>query len=152
MRHLRPVSLLLLGILFSVVTSATPVAAKALPTMAPADLVAMMAKKTAPQPLIIQVGFKSLFDQAHIPGSEYIGPGADGTGLGALRKRLATVKKDALIVIYCGCCPLDHCPNVKPAEELLQSMGFTNAKMLLIPNNFGADWVSKGYPTEKSKK
>lgn len=123
----------------------------ALPTISPADLAAILKKPASPQPLIIQVGFKSMFDQAHIPGSEYIGPGADGTGLGMLRKRLASLKKDTFIVLYCGCCPLDHCPNVRPAEQLLTSMGFTNAKMLLLPENFGADWVNKGYPTQKGK-
>jgi len=30
-------------------------------------------------------------------------------------------------------------------------MGFTNVKVLYIAQNFGADWVSKGYPTEKSE-
>lgn len=125
--------------------------AKALPTIAPADLVAILKKPSSPQPLIIHVGFRTLFDQAHIPGSEYIGPGDDGTGLVRLRKRLASVKKDTFIVLYCGCCPLDHCPNVRPAEQLLTTMGFTNARMLLLPQNFGADWVAKGYPTATGK-
>lgn len=137
-------------ILVGAATTASARAA-ALPTMAPAELAAILKKPATPQPIMIQVGFKTLFDQAHIPGSEYIGPGADGTGLGQLRKRLASVKKDAFIVLYCGCCPLDHCPNVRPAEQLLTSMGFTNAKMLLLPQNFGADWVAKGYPTQKGK-
>jgi hypothetical protein len=28
-------------------------------------------------------------------------------------------------------------------------MGFTNIKVLYIANNFGADWVDKGYPVAK---
>jgi hypothetical protein len=28
-------------------------------------------------------------------------------------------------------------------------MGFTNLKVLYISNNFGADWVEKGYPVAK---
>jgi len=145
----RRTTLVVLSLLL--VAGSAGLQAKVLPTIAPADLVAIMKKPSSPQPLIIQVGFKSMFDQAHIPGSEYIGPGADGTGLGLLRRRLATLKKDTFIVLYCGCCPLEHCPNVKPAEELVTSMGFTNAKMLLLPQNFGADWVAKGYPTQKGK-
>ncbi len=143
----------LASLLVFALTASVGVAAKsaALPTIAPADLAAILKKPASPQPLIIQVGFKTLFDQARIPGSEFIGPGADGTGLGMLRKRLASLKKDTFIVLYCGCCPLDHCPNVRPAEQLLTSMGFTNAKMLLLPENFGADWVNKGYPTQKGK-
>ncbi len=141
---------LLCGFLIGGATSAA--AQPATPnTITPAALAAILRKPASPQPLLIQVGFKTLFDQAHIPGSEYIGPGADGTGIGQLRKRLTPLKRDAFIVIYCGCCPLDHCPNVRPAESLLTAMGFTNAKMLLMPENFGADWVSKGYPTTKGK-
>lgn len=147
----RAVVALFLLLLVAGASSRVSAKSTALPTIAPADLVAIMKKPASPQPIIIQVGFKTLFDQAHIPGSEYIGPGADGTGLGMLRQRLAKVKKDAFIVLYCGCCPLEHCPNVKPAEQLLTSMGFTNAKMLLLPENFGADWVAKGYPTQKGK-
>jgi len=30
-------------------------------------------------------------------------------------------------------------------------MGFTNVKVLYIADNFGADWVDKGYPTAKGE-
>ncbi len=120
-------------------------------TIAPAALAAILKRPASPQPLIIQVGFRNLFDQAHIPGAEFIGPGADGTGIGQLRKRLTPLKRNTFIVLYCGCCPLDVCPNVRPAENLLTAMGFTNAKMLIIPENFGVDWVAKGYPTTKGR-
>ncbi|PYQ37297.1 MAG: rhodanese-like domain-containing protein, partial [Acidobacteria bacterium] len=46
-------------------------------------------------------------------------------------------------------CPWDHCPNVKPAVDALQKMGFRNVKVLYIGENFGSDWVNKGYPTAK---
>lgn len=151
MRLTRRAALSLFAVPLLAASARVSAKSPALPTMSPADLAAILKKPSSPQPLVIQVGFKSMFDQARIPGSEYIGPGADGTGLGLLRKRLSALKKDAFIVLYCGCCPLDHCPNVKPAEQLVTSMGFTNAKMLLIPENFGADWVAKGYPTQKGK-
>jgi hypothetical protein len=35
-----------------------------------------------------------------------------------------------MVVIYCGCCPLDKCPNVRPAFTLLKTMGFTNLHVL----------------------
>jgi len=31
----------------------------------------------------------------------------------------------------------------------LHAMGFTHVKVLYIANNFGADWVDKGYPVAK---
>ena len=90
-----------------------------------------------------------LYTQAHIPGSEYIGPASSESGLQQLRKRVMPQPRDKFIVIYCGCCPWSHCPNIKPADDALRAMGFTNVKVLYIADNFGANWVDKGYPTAK---
>jgi hypothetical protein len=30
-------------------------------------------------------------------------------------------------------------------------MGFSNVKVLYVANNFGTDWVDKGYPTVKGE-
>lgn len=103
------------------------------------------------KPLIIQVGSHVLYTQAHIPGSEYIGPASTDAGIQQLRKRLESVPRTKAIILYCGCCPWSHCPNVEPADRLLQGMGFTNVKVLYIANNFGADWVDRGYPTAKGE-
>ena len=101
------------------------------------------------KPLMIQVGSHVLYQQAHIPGSEYIGPASSEAGLQQLRKRVNPLPRKASIVLYCGCCPWNHCPNVKPAYDVLQAMGFKSFKVLHIANNFGVDWVDKGYPTAK---
>ena len=94
---------------------------------------------------------RPLHPQAHIPGSEYIGPASSETGLQSLRKRVESAPRSKFIVLYCGCCPWSHCPNVKPADDALRAMGFTNVKILYIANNFGADWVEKGYPVGKGE-
>ncbi len=117
--------------------------------MQPAELVKILQSSKIDKPLMIQVGSHVLFSQAHIPGSEYIGPAADEMALQQLRKRAATLPHKKFIVIYCGCCPWSHCPNVKPAYDALRSLGFSNVKVLYIANNFGADWVDKGYPVAK---
>lgn len=103
------------------------------------------------KPLMLQVGSHILFLQAHIPGSEYVGAAAKEAGLQQLRKRVEAVPKNKFIVLYCGCCPWNHCPNVKPADDALHSMGFTNVKVLYIADNFGTDWVNKGYPTARGE-
>lgn len=41
--------------------------------LSPADRVAILATKKGTQPLILNVGPKLLFDQAHIPDAEYVG-------------------------------------------------------------------------------
>src|SRR6185369_7642468 len=101
------------------------------------------------KPLILNIGPRMLYNQAHIPGAEYIGAVSDPQGREALRTRIKSVSKKQAIVLYCGCCPWSHCPNVHPAYKELFELGYTNVKVLFIANNFGADWVDRGYPTER---
>lgn len=115
----------------------------------PEDLVKTLQSSKAEKPLMIQVGSHVLYSQAHIPGSEYIGPASSDAAVQQLRKRVESLPRNKFILIYCGCCPWGHCPNVKPADDALHAMGFTNIKVLYIANNFGADWVDKGYPVAK---
>lgn len=115
----------------------------------PGQLVKILQSAKSEKPLVIQVGSHVLYTQAHIPGSEYIGPASSENGLQSLRKRVESLPRNKFIVLYCGCCPWEHCPNVKPADDALQAMGFSNVKILYISNNFGADWVDKGYPVAK---
>ena len=61
----------------------------------------------------------------------------------------ASIDKSQEVILYCGCCPWEHCPNVAAAWRTLKELGFTNLKVLYIPKNFGADWVEKGYPVVK---
>jgi hypothetical protein len=122
-------------------------------TLTPEELTRMLADKSpkAEKPLVLQVGPHMLYVQAHIPGSEYMGQGNSPEGLQNLGRRVSTLTKKKLIVIYCGCCPWSHCPNVNPAYDALEKLGFTNVKVLYIANNFGADWVDKGYPVAKGE-
>lgn len=117
----------------------------------PDELVKVLQASKVGKPLMIQVGSHVLYAQAHIPGSEYIGPASSDSGVKQLRKRVESLPRNKFILIYCGCCPWTHCPNVKPADDALRTMGFTNVKVLYIADNFGADWVDKGYPTAKGE-
>ena len=114
----------------------------------PEALLQLQQIKGAEKPLILQVGSHMLFAQAHIPGSEYIGPGSQPAGIQQLRNRVNSLSRKKLIVLYCGCCPLNRCPNLGPAFAKMSEMGFTNVKVLYLANNFGADWADKGYPVE----
>jgi thiosulfate/3-mercaptopyruvate sulfurtransferase len=113
-----------------------------------ADLNRMLSDKRAAQPKIFHVGFEVLYKSKHIPGSIYAGPGSKDAGLDALKLAVANVPKDSQIILYCGCCPWDHCPNMKPAFTLLQGMGFKQIKVLEIPTNFSKDWIDLGFPVE----
>jgi thiosulfate/3-mercaptopyruvate sulfurtransferase len=117
----------------------------------PEDLVKILQSPTGEKPLVLNVGPHLLYMQAHIPGAEYIGAGSDSQGIESLRRRVKPLPRKTFIVLYCGCCPWSHCPNVQPAYNELHKEGFTNVKVLYIPNNLGADWVYKGYPTIKGQ-
>jgi thiosulfate/3-mercaptopyruvate sulfurtransferase len=117
----------------------------------PADLNKMLSAKSGDKPLMFQVGSRVLFEQAHIAGSEYIGPGAQQAGLDQLKKRVASLPKGKMIVLYCGCCPWNRCPNVAPAFRLLKGLGFTQVKVLYFANNLGSDWLEKGYPVARGQ-
>lgn len=118
--------------------------------MQPQELSAMLIHKKSTGPVILQVGSQVMFEEAHIRGAEYAGPGSQEAGLKLLRKRVAGLKRDTPIVIYCGCCPWNHCPNIWPAYKTLVGMGFTHVRALYLADNFGSDWVNKGYPVEGS--
>jgi thiosulfate/3-mercaptopyruvate sulfurtransferase len=119
--------------------------------MQPAELAANLRSTAVPKPLLLQVGFRNLYAQAHIPDSEYIGPAKEEAGLNQLRNRVAKLSRDTAIVIYCGCCPWSHCPNVAAAYDALHELGFTRVKVLFIAENFGDNWVNQGYPAAKGE-
>jgi len=109
--------------------------------MEPAKLAAIINNPDAVKPLIYSIGF-----EGGIKGSVVIGPVSEDSNLAKFKTALSKLPKNANIVIYCGCCPFEHCPNIRPAFRLLNQMKFTNQKMLNLSHNLRADWISKGYP------
>ena len=102
------------------------------------------------KPIVLQVGFDFLYNQEHIPGAIYAGPASKDFGVIALKKAVKNLDKDAKIVIYCGCCPWGHCPNIRPAYKELKGMGFNKVKVLYLPDSFAKDWKGMGYEVEGS--
>ena len=159
--HIEPVALALWVLVIAAVCApvsralATSPPASRIPAadlIQPAELAAELAAPqagVASKPLVLQVGFRTLYDQAHIPGAEYSGAAGEDRGLLTLREHVAKLPRDTAIVIYCGCCPWSRCPNVAAAFTALRELGFTLLKVLYIPDNFGSDWVDKGYPVDK---
>ena len=112
----------------------------------PEKVAAMM--KSQSDLAIISVVFPSLFKQRHIARAVYAGPGSKPEGLDQLKAESAKFPKDQPVIIYCGCCPMDHCPNIRPAYRTLREAGFLHVYVLNLPTNFRKDWVDKGYPVE----
>ncbi len=147
----RSSALLVLCVFFSALNAVAADSAK-LKTLTPEELLSRLnAKLPNSRPLVFQVGSHTLYAQAHIAGSEYLGAASTQDGLKHLTDRVGKLPRKTFIVLYCGCCPWSHCPNVNPAYEALEKMGFTNVKVLYIANNFGTDWVDKGYPITKDE-
>jgi len=63
----------------------------------------------------------------------------------------AKLPRSTSLVIYCGCCPMEHCPNIRPAYLALHAQGFTKVRVLVLENNFETDWANKGYPYDKGE-
>jgi len=84
------------------------------------------------------VAFPVLYKLKHVAHAEYAGPGSKAEGIGMLKAAVAKLPKDADLVIYCGCCPMVKCPNIRPAYAALKQMGFTHVRVLSIPENMNA--------------
>jgi len=104
--------------------------------------------KSAKPPAILCVAFPVLYRSRHILHAVAAGPGYQSEGIEALKRAAAKLPKDADIVIYCGCCPMVKCPNIRPAYSMLKEMGFTHVRVLNIPTNMHTDWYAKNYPSE----
>lgn len=133
------------------VAQSDPLAPGSAQLIKPEELLKVLQSSGAEKPLILNVGPHVLYMQAHIPGAEYIGAAFTAQGIQSLRNRVKPLPKNKSIVLYCGCCPWEHCPNVHPAYDELHKLGFTSVKVLYIANNIGTDWVEKGYPTIKGQ-
>ena len=115
-----------------------------------ADLASELGNRKGPDtPTIIYVGFRTLFEGGHIPGASFQGTTSKENGLADLKKWVASLPRSRNLVIYCGCCPFDKCPNVRPAYKALHEMGFTHVRVLVLPTSFAADWVEKAYPLQR---
>ncbi|HVM76263.1 MAG TPA: hypothetical protein VMT75_11505 [Candidatus Saccharimonadales bacterium] len=119
-------------------------------TVQPAELDKELSNtKTAPT--VLFVGFGRLYSAGHIKGAQFHGTGNSPEGLEQIKSWAATLPKNTNLVIYCGCCPMERCPNLRPAFRELHKMGFTKLRALILPYDFAKDWADKGFPYEKGQ-
>ena len=117
-------------------------------TLRPADLAGELAEKNGTPPTIVYVGFRTLFAGGHISGASFHGTASSEQGLVAMKQWADGLPRSTNLVIYCGCCPLEKCPNVRPAFTALSGMGFRKLHVLILPSNLATDWAGKGYPVQ----
>lgn len=118
-------------------------------TVDPATLAKEISGPRSSRPVVVSVSPHALYLGGHIPGAVFQGPGFNAQAIEGLKRWAQHLPRSTNLVVYCGCCPMVHCPNLRPAFRALQSMGFTHLRALILPTNFYTDWYSKGYPTAK---
>jgi thiosulfate/3-mercaptopyruvate sulfurtransferase len=116
-------------------------------TLEPFELSAMLARGSKPS--IVYVGPRALFRVGRIPGAVFHGPASEPEALRELKHWARSLPPSGMLVLYCGCCPLEKCPNIRPAFEALGRVALTNVRVLLLKTSFEKDWVDKGLPVEK---
>jgi hypothetical protein len=114
------------------------------------ELSKLISSSSAAKPVILQVGIEALYREAHIPDAIFAGPASEPEGVALLKSKTRATPRSKEIVIYCGCCPWQDCPNIRPAFITLQQLGFKKVKLLNIPTDFHQDWINKGFPTVRS--
>ena len=107
----------------------------------PSKLAAILKSGETKSPAIFNIGAVE-----DIPGAQHIGAVNNAENLEKFKTKVAVLPKNTELVIYCGCCPVTKCPNIRPAFNELKKLGFTNIKLLDLPTNLKTDWIAKGYP------
>jgi thiosulfate/3-mercaptopyruvate sulfurtransferase len=118
-------------------------------TVQPGELASELVRKTSEAPIVVYVGFRTLFAGGHIPGASFHGSASTELGMAELKKWADPLSRSTELVIYCGCCPFDKCPNIRPAFNAFDKMSFKRIRVLILPNSFASDWADKGYPMQK---
>jgi hypothetical protein len=147
MKKLRAlsVSVLVAALMFALFSfQESPVPWDASQMVYPADLAQTLNDANAKKPVIICVGpvekIKTALQTEH--------PASSLAGMEDLKYLLTKFSKTQEIILYCGCCKMKTCPNIKPAFEYLRDNGYKNAKVLYLPSNLDDNWKDLGYPME----
>jgi thiosulfate/3-mercaptopyruvate sulfurtransferase len=119
-------------------------------TVQPADLVKELGESKS-APTVLFVGFQRLYTAGHIKGAQYHGGGGRADGVAQIKTWADALPRSTNLVIYCGCCPMERCPNIRPAFTALHEMGFTKLRVLILPTSFEVDWAEKGMPYDKGQ-
>ena len=110
----------------------------------PQELAQLINNPSGVKPVIFNVG---PVDQ--IKGAIRTGAVNEPEGFRKFQNETYKISKDQQVVVYCGCCTSDNCPNIRPAIKFLTENGYKKAKVLNIATGIKEDWVQKGFPVEK---
>lgn len=109
--------------------------------MPPEELAQLLIHSPEQAPLILSIG-----PGGGIKNSVEFGAVSNTNNLEKFSGYISKLPKNTYLVIYCGCCPFEHCPNIRPAFNELMKQHFSNAKLLNLSHNLKVDWIDKNYP------
>ena len=109
----------------------------------PKELAQKIKSKASPAPIIFNVG-----PMEQIKTAIKIGATNTDAGLSNLKAGLLNISTDREVIIYCGCCTSENCPNIRPGLAYLKKNGYKNAKIIEITTGLKVDWIEKGYPMQ----
>ena len=119
-------------------------------TVKPGDLLRELSDPEK-APTVLFVGFQRLYTAGHVKGAQYHGSGGSAEGLAQIKSWAQSQPRSTNLIIYCGCCPMERCPNIRPAFAALRDLGFTKLRVLDLPTSFEVDWADKGFPYDKGQ-
>lgn len=111
--------------------------------MQPEELAKVLKDPKARKPVVLNVG-----PMDKIKTAKDMGIGSTQEGIEKFKSYVDKLPLQQEIVIYCGCCKLHHCPNIKKTFLYLEARGYTNHKLLNLQTSLDEDWVKKGFPME----
>jgi hypothetical protein len=76
-------------------------------------------------------------------GAKFAGPAEEGHRDPELESVAAALDGSKEVVLYCGCCPMRECTNIRPAYSALKRFGFTTIRVLNIANDLDNDWTTQ---------
>lgn len=141
-RFFLPIVLLIAVISFAFTFQDTPVDPwKPTQVIKPADLAKTINDPKAAKPVIINVG-----PMGQIKGA--VATGAAHEDMAKFKTEIVKYKKDQEVVVYCGCCSMANCPNIRLAFDHMKTLGYTKPRVLEIQTGLTEDWSGKGYPMQ----
>jgi hypothetical protein len=84
-------------------------------TLAPSELAKML--ESDKKPAVAYIGPHVLYRAGRIPGATLHGPTSEAEGLDDLKRWANALPRSETLVIYCGCCPIEKCPNIRPPSR-----------------------------------
>lgn len=111
----------------------------------PAQLAEEIKPDAKNKPVIFNVG-----PMGQIKGAIKIGAVSDPKQMAIFKAEVDKIQdKNTPVVVYCGCCTSQNCPNIRPAFTALSEKGFKHIRVLEIEHGYVEDWQGKDFPVEK---